>query len=77
MFTAIILVCLSQSAYEPDNCYQIIGKRASDTEQECMVNIAKFYSDYAFLYEWFDETREDSWKMVDFKCVEWERKTEI
>lgn len=69
MFTAIVLVCLSGAAEEPNSCYTYTSERISLTEAECMDAIASGLNSGVFGYS--NPDTGEYWKPVDLYCINW------
>lgn len=69
MFTAIVLVCLSGAVEEPNSCYTYTNERISQTEAECMDDIARGLNLGVFSYS--NPDAGEYWEPVNYYCVNW------
>ena len=70
MFTALILVCIG-NIKSADTCYYHAHEAFFPTYRECKANIKDSVLNYPFLFEHYDESIGDTWKVTDWQCVNW------
>lgn len=74
MYTAMLMICLSNSPMSPDTCYHSTFKVYLPDEETCLNIVAGFYNNYRGIYEVYDESKGDTWKIVKWKCIDWVEK---
>lgn len=70
MFTAMILICAS-GIKDVDTCYVNVHDSIFETRSECKLVIAESIRDYPDLFEWYDDSIDETWKITDVECVNW------
>lgn len=71
MFSAMLMICLANSPMEPNNCYHTTFKVYLPDLETCQNVVAGFYNNYRQNFEVYDEQRKDTWKIVNWQCVDW------
>lgn len=65
------MICLENSPMMPANCYHTTFRVYLPDEETCQNVVAGFYNTYRETYEYYDQKRNDTWKIVKWKCIDW------
>ena len=71
MYSAMLMICLANSPIAPNNCYHTTFKVYLPDEETCLNVVAGFYNNYRGIYEVYDESKGDTWKIVKYRCIDW------
>lgn len=70
MFTALVLIC-ADGVINPDTCFYQANQNFFPTYYECKETIKESVLDYPFLFEFYDEEMGVTFKVTDWRCVDW------
>ena len=70
MFTALVLICAG-GIKDPELCFYQANQNYFPTYQECRANIKESVLTYPYLFEFYDEELQTTFKVTDWRCIDW------